>query len=91
MQTQQVAEIAYFKLAAARSFRFHNVPTTRTLDLKTEQVLKVTDSRDIAYFRDRPDTVVETNLEGIPLNAPEPGNGPASGQLSPLSRKYFGS
>lgn len=73
MHTQQAAEIAYFKLAAARSFRFHNVPTTRILDLKAEQVLKVTDSRDITYFRNRPDTVTETDAEGIPLNAPAPG------------------
>ena len=73
MQVQQrAAEIAFFKLNGSRSYRFRNLPTTRLLDLKAGQVLRVTDQRDIAYFRAR-DVVVECNESGHPLNAPAPG------------------
>ena len=70
---QQAAEIAFFKLKNARSYRFHNLPTTRILDLKKGQIIRVVDRRDIAFFRAKNDVVVECDKHGSAPDDPIPG------------------
>ena len=69
----QTAEIVYFKLKTARSYRFYGIPSTRIMDLREGQILRVVDRRDIEYFRAKSDVLVECDKHGVDPHAPLPG------------------
>ena len=74
MNVVPAAEIAFFKLRSARSYKFHNLPTTRVLILKRGEILQVNDSRDIGFFRGRKDVVAECDSTGMAFDEPLPGS-----------------
>lgn len=60
--------VTFFKLKNAREYRFYNRLGHRTLNMTKDQVVRAVASSDIAYFRARPDVIVETNEQGVPLH-----------------------
>ncbi|MDX1746737.1 MAG: hypothetical protein R3324_12425 [Halobacteriales archaeon] len=59
---------AYFKLRSALDYRFYNRVGQRIIILKKDEILPASEPADIAYFRARPDVLVEVTPEGVPLD-----------------------
>jgi hypothetical protein len=68
MTVTQTAGPAFFKLKSAKEYGFYNRVGQRRLHVKHGEIIEAQNPADVAYFRARPDVMVECTADGTPID-----------------------
>ena len=68
MTVTKTAGPVFFKLKNAKEYGFYNRVGQRRLHVKHGEIIEAINPADIAYFRARPDVMVECTADGTPID-----------------------